>query len=193
MSIRIHRRDFLKTGLSAGGAIVLAPLALPVRAASSATGRASIGTLATALRSIGGDVCIDAATRLKTLPANSDTFSLHLRHAGLRGADAAVLAEALRSLPNGEIARLTSFSLSYNPDIGDTGASLIANSLPISLPELGMVGCNIGDTGGETLLRWAHQASSLHTMCIERNRFSDGLKARFDDFARQKPNLLLMV
>lgn len=195
MTIKIHRRDILKTGISAACAVSLAPLAVAARAASAQTsamvGQTATGnrliTLTKALRSIGGDICIDAAERLESLSVSTTKFNLHLRQAGLGWAglgtsDAGLLADALQSLKTDEGTSLNSFSLSYNAGIGDEGASLIANSLPTNLPELGIVGCGLGDASGETLLRWAREAPDLHTMCIEQNRFSDGLRARFNAF-----------
>lgn len=205
MTFRIHRRDMLKTGLKTGisvaCAVTLAPLLIPAQAASAPTsdmaGQTATGSrliaLTKALRSIGGDVCIDAAERLESLSVSTATFNLHLRQAGLGTSDAALLAGALQSLKTDEVTSLNSFSLSYNAGIGDEGASLIANSLPTNLPELGMVGCGLGDASGEALLRWAREAPALQTMCIEQNRFSDGLRARFNAFARRRANFLMVV
>ena len=78
--------------------------------------------------------------------------------AGLGTSDAGLLADALQSLKTDDGTSLNSFSLSYNARIGDEGASLIANSLPTNLPELGIMGCGLGDASGETLLRWAREA-----------------------------------
>jgi hypothetical protein len=43
--------------------------------------------------------------------------------------------------------------VSFNPGNWDAGATAIANALPMTLQELGMVGCDMGDQAGETLLR----------------------------------------
>lgn len=163
----------------------------------TATGNRLI-TLTKALRSIGGDICIDAAERLESLSVSTTKFNLHLRQAGLGWAglgtsDAGLLADALQSLKTDDGTSLNSFSLSYNAGIGDEGASLIANSLPTNLPELGIMGCGLGDASGETLLRWAREAPDLHTMCIEQNRFSDGLRARFNAFDLRRANFLMVV
>lgn len=193
----MHRRDLLKTGISVTCAALLAPLAIPARAASHldqrpATGSV-IGELAGTLRTIGGEVCVQAARRLDALPGDATTFDLHLRQAGLSRPDADLLAVALRSSGTRGAPKLGSFSLSYNPGMGDEGASAIASALPTSLPELGMVGCGLGDRAGEALLRWARRAPELHTMCIEQNRFSGHLKARFNALGRQRSGFLMMV
>ena len=103
----------------------------------TATGNRLV-TLTKALRSIGGDICIDAAERLESLSVSTTTFNLHLRQAGLGTSDAELLADALQSLKIDDGTSLNSFSLSYNAGIGDEGASLIANSLPTNLPKLGI-------------------------------------------------------
>ncbi|MFT5486221.1 MAG: hypothetical protein ACI9JL_003583 [Paracoccaceae bacterium] len=191
------RRDILRSGIAIACAATLSPLAAPAQAAKvlseqpATTG--AIKALRTALRAIGGDVCIDAAQRLGELPDGATTFTLHLRQAGLDGSDAGLLATALQSLGTKGGTSLDSFSLSYNSGIGDAGATSIAYSLPTTLPELGMVGCDLGDQAGEALLHWARQTSNLHTMCIEQNRFSEGLKTRFNDLARQRSNFLMVV
>ena len=149
--------------------------------------------LANALRSIGGDVCIDAAERLEALSGRAERFSLHLRQAGLNQTDAKLLTDALGSFKSVKHTVISSLSVSFNPGIRDEGVTAIANTLPLTLPELGMVGCNMGDQADESLLRWAHAAPNLHTMCIEQNRFSARLKARFTELAQERPNILLMV
>jgi Ran GTPase-activating protein (RanGAP) involved in mRNA processing and transport len=201
MTNKIHRRDILKTGISVACAVSSAPLAVAARAASAPTsamvGQTATGnrlvTLTKALRSIGGDICIDAAERLESLSVSTTTFNLHLRQAGLGTSDAELLADALQSLKIDDGTSLNSFSLSYNAGIGDEGASLIANSLPTNLPDLGMAGCGLGDASGDALLRWARQAPDLHTMCIEQNRFSDGLRVRFSAFGLRRANILMVV
>ena len=115
------------------------------------------------------------------------------RQAGLNQADAKLLADALGSFKFLRHTDVSSLSVSNNPGIGDADATAIANALPMTLQELGMVGCDMGDQAGETLLRWARAALNLHTMCIEQNRLSARLKARFTELAPERPNILLMV
>lgn len=103
------------------------------------------------------------------------------------------MADALGSFKFLRHTDVSSLSVSFNPGIGDADATAIANALPMTLQELGMVGCDMGDQAGETLLRWARAALNLHTMCIEQNRLSARLKARFTELAPERPNILLMV
>ena len=195
MTPDFSRRDILKTGASIVSMAWGFKLVLPPRVAlaEDATIPARAVSLANVLRSIGGDVCIDAAMALEALPDTADSFNLHLRQAGLNRSGAGVLADALKVFQSTESTAIASLSVSYNPEIGDAGAVAIVNALPKSLPELGMVGCNIGDQTGEALLRWAQTAPHLHTICIERNRFSAGMEARFDGLARQRPDILLVI
>lgn len=191
------RRDILKSGIAIACAAPLFSLATATRAATvlgeQPVTTGAISALRTTLRAIGGDVCVGAAQRLGALPDSAATFTLHLRQAGLDGADAGLLATALQSLETRGDPSLDSFSLSYNTGIGDAGAASIAHSLPTTLPELGMVGCDLDDQAGDALLHWARRAPNLHTMCIEQNRFSEGLRTRFNDLARQRSTLLMVV
>ena len=195
MSAPLPRRDILKAGISATALASVLPLLVESQTAfagSSQTVTATAG-MAKALRSIGGNVCLEAAIRLEGFSDDAERFSLHLRQAGLDQADARRLAAALSAFEPQKISAITSFSVSFNPDIGDAGAKVIANALPTKLPELGLVGCDIGDQAGDALLRWALRAPNLHTMCIEGNRFSDRLQARFAELGRQRPDMLLVI
>jgi hypothetical protein len=104
-----------------------------------------------------------------------------------------VLARAMSDLTDEEALTLGSLSLSYNPGIGDAGASVVAQALPATITELGLVGCGIGDQGGEALLHWAENASGLRMICVEDNQFSDETKTRFVELARAKHNLFVVV
>jgi hypothetical protein len=146
-----------------------------------------------ALRAIGGDACIAAAQRIEAGGGGIGAISLHLRRAGLNTADAMVLAQAMSDLTDEEALTLGSLSLSYNPGIGDAGASVVAQALPATITELGLVGCGIGDQGGEALLHWAENASGLRMICVEDNQFSDETKTRFVELARAKHNLFVVV
>ena len=84
-------------------------------------------------------------------------------------------------------------SLSYNDAIGDTGAIAMAQSLPPTLHEVGLVNCGIGDAGGEALLRWAKNATGLRILCIEENNISEGIKLQLADLMHRNAALLVVV
>ena len=69
MTTQFLRRWILRTAVSATVLASVRTLILPLRTASAgvATSRVPTAILANALRSIGGDVCIDAAERLEVL------------------------------------------------------------------------------------------------------------------------------
>ena len=177
-------------GLAWGLSLVRPPRA--ARAENVTTGTTA-AELARTLRSIGGPVCLDVAKALEALPERTHRFSLHLRQAGLDQIGAGLLADVLGAIKARKVDAIASLSVSFNPGIGDLGGTAIANALPESLPELGMVGCNIGDQTGKALLRWAQAAPHLHTLCIERNRFSAEMETRFDGLARQRTNMLVVI
>ena len=135
-------------------------------------------SLEIALRAIGSDVTKAVADDLAKGVVGLPTLNVHLRNANMTAADAKTIANALDRTPVFELARLGSFSLSYNA-IGDEGAKNLANSLPATLTELGLVGCSIGDRGGKAILDWVKHASGLHMICIEDNKMSDEMRKHF--------------
>jgi len=191
------RREVLKGGLAMAGLLAAGTWALPFPA--DAAGRSEVhmktlsSKLADALRSIGTDPCIAKAAQLEATRKDDRELSFHLRSAELDEAATAIIAGALRSLSDNEASYLASFSLSYNQGIGDTGAVHLAHALPQGLRVLGLVGCGIGDQGGEALLQWASQAQRLRMICIEGNSFSGALTARFQELARQSSSLFVVV
>ncbi len=188
----ISRRKVLEIGLAAAGIFAMGAVQSPSFANASSSAGTS-GNLINTLRSIGKEVCITAAEKLQAAPASSSSFSLHLRGAGLDVPDAEVLAKALKSLSSGHRRMLRSFSVSYNPLLGDRGAAALARSLPQTVSEIGFVGCEIGDIGGEALLKWARQAPHLSMICVEENAFSRVTEKRFRELAQGNPALLVVV
>ena len=88
---------------------------------------------------------------------------------------------------------LRSFSASFNPDLGDTGAATLAEVFPETMTELGLVGCSIGDAGGRAILEWARIAPKLRMICVEENRFSVDIRSQFQNLAPQGRQVLVVV
>ena len=149
------------------------------------------GTLINALRAIGKDACIKAATKMEVAQAAQMPFSLHLRNAGLNVSDAEILANALMALPTDDQVKFRSFSVSYNPMLGDEGTVALSQALPRTVSEIGFVGCDVGDVGGEALLEWAEQATRLSVICVEDNVFSKHTKTRFRELATKRVGVLV--
>ena len=116
-----------------------------------------------------------AADNFASSVVSSSILNLHLRNARITASDVKIIANALDKTPSSELVRLGSFSLSYNT-IGDQGAMTLANALPKTLTELGLVGCSIGDQGGKAILEWAKYAGGLRMICIENNIISKELR-----------------
>jgi len=108
---------------------------------------------------------------------------VHLRSAWLVGHDIGLIAELMRSLERDEAQLLSSVSLSKSRKVGDVGAAQMAESLPVSLTELGLVGCGIGDSGGKAVLEWMRRTTRLDTLCIEGNQFSSNVTRDFKSSA----------
>lgn len=149
--------------------------------------------LISALRSIGTPGCLAAADRLEASTGSQVGFDLHLRSAGLNQADAQVLAGGMLRAGAGHAFSLRSFSASYNPELGDVGASTLITAFPATMTELGLVGCSVGDAGARPILEWAHSAPNLRMICLEGNNFSAGIKAQFRDLASPGRNMMVVV
>lgn len=130
------------------------------------------------LRMCASDACFRKAAQLSRDAKPTGPISIELRSLDLTFEKAGYLATNFKNVPTADLARLRSFSMSYNP-LGSAGAITMAQMLPCSVQELGMVGCDIGEEGGEAILEWTKQASSLRMLCIEQNHFSNALKAEF--------------
>lgn len=193
------RRDFIKSGFSVACVLAAGTSGFSVLASAAETDAARTNIvnlsmkLATSLRSLGSGTGIAVAARLEASKHSVDDVHLHLRRAGLNASQAVTIAGALASLTDDEAAWLASLSLSFNEDIGDVGAVALAQTLPTGLRELGLVGCGIGDHGGEQLLQWATRAPRLRMMCIEQNKLSASLRSRFADLAATNSKLLVVV
>lgn len=139
------------------------------------------------LRQIGTSACTQKAKEIES--STSQMRNLHLRSLGLNSIAIAKIADLLKEKNK---PFLQSISFSYNP-IGNEGAFLLADSLPSTLHEIGLVGCDIGDTGGKALLSWMQHSENLKMACIEQNHFSDKLKLEFQKLAAKNNSLFLMV
>jgi hypothetical protein len=149
--------------------------------------------LINALRSIGKPVCLDAADRLASSTGSLAGFDLHLRRAQLNEADAQILTNGLLSSTGRNGPFLRSFSASYNPGLGNVGATALAEAFPETMTELGLVGCSVSDAGGHLILEWARTAPNLQIICVEGNNFSKGLKSQFRDLASPDRPILVVV
>lgn len=152
-----------------------------------------INILTKALRSTGNAVCLNAAQRLEASRVSKMEYDLHLRNAGLGASDAEIIARAIRQIYLNKGPALRSFSMSYNPGLTDSGVVALARAFPLTLTELGLVECAIGDRGGAALLRWSKQATELRMICVEGNGFSSSIRLGFTALAQERPNLLVVV
>lgn len=192
---RVSRRRMLATALAGVCGLVAAATVFPKTAVAARNESAEMNPteLINALRSIGKPVCMDAADRLGASTGTKAGFDLHLRSAGLNEADARVLANGLPRSDAGNGLFLRSFSASFNPDLGDAGATALAEEFPETMTELGLVGCSIGDAGGRAILEWARAAPKLRMICVEGNKFSAGMRSQLQDLATNGRQILVVV
>lgn len=88
---------------------------------------------------------------------------------------------------------IESISFSYNPLLGDKGTIEIANNLPKTIREIGLVGCGISDTGGKELLKKFKEFKNLKMLCMEQNNLTDLVKEEFKKFSENNPQILVVV
>ncbi|MFT4607370.1 MAG: hypothetical protein ACI9YO_002948 [Gammaproteobacteria bacterium] len=83
--------------------------------------------------------------------------------------------------------------MSYNPNLGGEGVSILVKTLPPTVTEIGLVKCDVGDKGGEAIITWASNAPKLHWLCIEKNSFSKTIKTRFMMLSKKRSSLLIVI
>jgi hypothetical protein len=192
---RTSRRKMMTTTLAGVCGLVASATGFSetAQAAGNESAELTPTDLINALRTIGKPVCLDAADRLSALAESRAGFDLHLRRAGLNEADAQVLANGIMDADAAKALLIESFSASYNPDLGDAGATALAKAFPETMTELGLVGCAVGDAGGNSILEWAQTAPGLRMICVEGNNFSANMRSQFQDLATLGRNILVVV
>lgn len=140
------------------------------------------------LRATENVACLRRADELESEVSLIETLSL--RGLDLKSNDITAIATILKEANNDAI---KSISFSYNKLIGDIGATELARSLPLSICELGLVGCGIGDEGGIEVLNWMKDSSNLKMICMEQNHFSDKLKMDYNLFRKQNPEIMVVI
>jgi hypothetical protein len=197
MKKHLSRRRFLQAPFVIGACVAAPALLRSGRASALELSKGqnilAIHPLSNALRATRKPVCMKIATRLEGLTAASRGFDLHLRSAGLELSDAIAIAAALGEVPVANAPALRSFSVSYNPGIGDAGASALLAALPASVTEIGMVGCGLRDASGQTLLDWAQQAQNIAMICVEGNDYSQQMRDRISNLRQARPGLFIVV
>ena len=138
--------------------------------------RSPLQPLIKALRQTHKPVCLHVAERLEKRSGTGEAFNLHLRSANLDLSDAQLLANSLTSIQQQVDLALNSFSVSYNPGIETGGAQALLSSLPENVNEFGMVGCQLGDDVGASLISFMARSSNLKMICVEDNFFSSSMK-----------------
>ncbi len=140
------------------------------------------------LLDIGTPECIEKVMVLEKNSPNRTNYQF--RSLGLKSTDVQKICPVFQKDHSPSI---TSVSFSYNPELGDKGASILVKSLPLSIQEIGFVDCGIMDEGGLAILNWVKQVPNLKMICIEQNNFSQKLKSEFRTFAKDNPNILVVV
>lgn len=146
--------------------------------------------IATALRKIGNDKCLEKAILLEQNSAFSNT--LQLRNLELNSINVLPLLTCLKEIGERDPKFIRSISFSYNTHLGDTGAIALAKHLPKSIREIGLVNCGIRDDGGIEILNWMKENTQLQMICMEENDFSEKLKLEMEKFKRTHPQVLVV-
>ena len=121
------------------------------------------------------------------------TGTLNLRNLGLNPTDAVAVADILKQEKINNSDFIQSISFSYNNLIADAGVIAIVDSLPLSISEIGLVDCGIGDEGGIEILNWMRKSTNLQMICAEQNNFSDTLRKEFMLFKKHHPRITVIV
>jgi hypothetical protein len=168
----MQRRSVIQSGAWFALALLLAA---PSRVLASNQQRLH-KPLINALMQINRPVTRLLANRLDDSLSASNSYNLHLRSASLTTDDAQLIAKALRRMHKSQNLRLMSFSMSYNPDIGDLGVGELLNALPDNTTELGLVGCELDDNASIHIVEFIQRSKTLRMVCVEDNKFSTDAK-----------------
>jgi hypothetical protein len=105
-------------------------------------------------------VCNDLAKNLESSVGHLASYNLHLRSASLSNAEAKLFSEAIKSVHKDATLSLLSFSFSYNPDIKQSGLSILLDALPDHITELGLVGCNLDDLCDNSIISFLSRSKN---------------------------------
>jgi hypothetical protein len=86
-----------------------------------------------------------------------------------------------------------SFSMSYNPDIGNLGIGEILNALPNDITELGLVGCELDDDASPDIIMFIQRSTTLQLVCLENNKFSNDAKIFIRDSTKHLPECVTIL
>jgi hypothetical protein len=150
-----------------------------------------LAVLINTLRFLNNHVCEKAADKLEKRVHSFNSYTLHLRYGMLDSLDAKKISEALKSVHQNHNIRLTSFSVSYNTNLGHEGVLMLIKNLPKTITELGLVQSGISDKSAEALINWTTNAKQLRWLCVEKNTFSDTIKDRFRKLGQERSDLLV--
>ena len=92
--------------------------------------------------------------------------------------DAQLLANSLTSIQQQVELALYSFGVSYNPGIETGGAQALLSSLPKNVNKFGIVGCQLGDDVGESLIKFMARSRKLKMICVKDNLFSPQMRSQ---------------
>jgi hypothetical protein len=149
-----------------------------------------LNEIAKILRETGNLECLKKAKILEI--EDPQTSTLNLRSLSLKTITIAAITDVIENKKADNGCYVKSISFSYNNQIGDVGAFLLAKSLPYSICEIGLVDCGIGDQGATEILKWMKRSSQLQMICIEQNNFSEKLKMEFMVFKNDNPKIMVI-
>jgi hypothetical protein len=147
--------------------------------------------IATVLRKIGSDKCVEKANIFEN--TTSTITTLNFRNLALDSSDVISIMNCLKQKEGTDTNLIRSISFSYNSLLGNSGAIAIAKNLPTSLHEIGLVNCGISDAGRIELLDWMKKSRNLKMVCIEQNNFSKKLRIQLKQFGVDNPQILLVI
>jgi hypothetical protein len=147
--------------------------------------------IASVLRKFGSKKCIEKSEILETKSPSGNTISL--RNLELNASNIVCIASCFKKEGGPTSHNIKSISFSYNVLLGDSGAIALANNLPKSICEIGLVNCGINDLGGIQILKCINGLPNLKMICIEHNNFSEKLKLEFRKFNNNNPQVLVVV
>jgi hypothetical protein len=128
------------------------------------------------LLQINSPVTRRVANRLKDTLLKCNSYNMHLRSSSLDASDAGLIAKALSVIHDNQHFKLMSLNVSYNSDISGLGVGELLNALPNDTPELGLIGCNLGDNASTHIVGFIQRSKRLWMVCVKDTHFSNRVK-----------------
>ena len=135
---------------------------------------------------------IEVANNLQSIGSDDQTYELVIRNANLSLKNATNIAKAIDKFSKNNGPKLSTLSMSFNPDLRDEGVIAILDKIPKNTPVIAFVECGMTDKAGQAIIDWALENKEINGIYIEGNAFSNSMEAKFEKLRIERPQLTIL-